>query len=266
MRRTLATLALVLAAVLPAVAVASWWGYGQATDTARFTATAKPLATDRTVQDAVVDELVTSVPSVARSQVRLLAEQATTTAAYRSSWRAIQRTTHARLAARLTGDVDEPLTLDLARAATVLRSRATAAGLGPVAQAIPDPRPVVIADREQVRRAHDAASTVHTIRAFSLPLAILALIGVLLTAPGLASGFLRLAGCLAVSTILLVAGWIVARGVLNGQDPGGDIAAAVFDVLARPLRGWAIGGAVATVVLGVVGGALSAAHPAARRA
>jgi hypothetical protein len=266
MRRTLAAVALVLAALLPAVAVASWWAYGQATETARFTATAKPLATDRTVQDAVVDELVTSVPPGARSQVRVLAEQATATAAYRTSWRAIQRTTHARLAARLTGDVDEPLTLDLGRAATVLRTRAAAAGLGPVAERIPDPPPVVIADREQVRAAHDAASTVRVIRAFSLPLAVLALIGVLLTAPRPASGLLRLGGCLAVSTILLVAGRLVARGVLDDQDPGGAVAAAVFDVLARPLRDWAIGGAVAAVALGLVGGALGAARPAPRRA
>ena len=36
MRRTAAALFLVLACVLPAVAVASWWGYGNATDTETF--------------------------------------------------------------------------------------------------------------------------------------------------------------------------------------------------------------------------------------
>jgi hypothetical protein len=257
MRRPLAAVLVVLAAVLPAAAVASWWAYGEATDTTRFTQTAKPLATDTTVQDAVVDRLVDAAPAAVQSQVRAVADAAVGTSAYRSSWRAIQRTTHARLVSRLTGDVDEPLTLDLARAATVLRSRATGAGLPAEAVAIPDPRPVTIADGDQLDQARRATDTVRVVRAFALPLAIVALLGVLLTAPSLASGLLRLAGCLATSTVLLVAGWAVTHGVLDGHGSDGAVASAVFDVLARPLRAWAIGGAAAAAALGLAGGALS---------
>ena len=247
MRRSAATVFLILAALLPAAAVASWWAYGQATDTARFDRTARPLAANRTVQDAVVDQLVDAVPAPIQSQVRTLARRATETAAYRAAWRRIQRTAHSGLAARLTGDSDDELTLDLAPAASVLRARATAAGLGPVAAAIRDPTPVTIADPAQIAQARHATDAVKVIRAFSLPLAVLALLGVLLTAPGAGAALLRVAGCLAVSTLLLLAGWAITRSVLSGRGAEGHVAAAVFDVLVRPLRVWAIGGAVLSI-------------------
>src|SRR4051812_3364629 len=149
MRRAATAVLIVLAAVLPAVAVASWWAYGEATDTARFTRTAAPLATDRAVQDAVVDELVATadarlgavaavVPGgadAARTRIRSVADGLVATPAYRHAWRATLRGAHGRLAARLAGDVRAPLTLDLGRVAAVLRARVTAAGLPGVARA-----------------------------------------------------------------------------------------------------------------------------------
>src|SRR4051812_49932870 len=57
-RRTLAVVCFVLACVLPAVALGTWWAYGLATDTDRFTEVARPLASDDAVQAQVVDELV----------------------------------------------------------------------------------------------------------------------------------------------------------------------------------------------------------------
>jgi hypothetical protein len=110
---------------------------------------------------------------------------------------------------------------------------------------------VTIADRRQVRRARQAADALRIIRAVSIPGAVLALIGVLLTARRPSSGLLRLAGCLAVSGLLLLGGRLVVRDAIAGQGTAGDVAVAVFDVLARPLRPWVVGGLAAAAALGV---------------
>jgi hypothetical protein len=257
-RRTLAVVCLVLACVGPVVALSAWWIYGQATDTARFTKTARPLATDATVQDAVVDELVRRTGASAR--LRPIAEALVRTQAYRESWLAIQRSAHARLAVRMTGDVRTPLTLDLAPVAAILRARVAAAGLAPVADAIADPAPVVLLDRAEVRRAHDAINIVRIVRGIAIPLAVLALLGVVLTAPRLGGGLVRAGLCLGVSTLLLVAGDALARGAVSGS-----LRRAVYDVLTEPLSGWVLGGVVAAVGL-VVAGALVGAVSRPRRA
>jgi hypothetical protein len=276
MRRAATAVLIVLAAVLPAVAVASWWADGQATDTARFMQTAGPLATDRAVQSAVVDQLVAtadarlgSVAAVvpggadaARARIRSVADGLVATPAYRSAWQATLRATHGRLAARLAGDVRAPLTLDFGRVAAVLRARVADGGLPDVARAIGDPAPVTIADRAQVRTARRAADAVWIVRAFSLPAAVLALVGVLLTAGSVSAGLLRVAGCLAVSTVLLFAGRAVTRGLVDARDTTGGVAAAVFDVLARPLAPWIVGGAIAAVALALAGAAVGAARRA----
>ncbi|HEV7753870.1 MAG TPA: hypothetical protein VGO71_20120 [Baekduia sp.] len=276
MRRAATAILIVLAAVLPAVAVASWWGYAQATGTARFMETAAPLATDRAVQSAVVDQLVATadahlgevaavVPGgadVARTRIRAVADGLVATPAYRRAWQATLRAAHGRLAARLAGDVQAPLTLDLGRVAAVLRARVAAAGLPEVAQAIGDPAPVTVADRAQVRNARRAAAAVRIVRAFSLPAAILALVGVLLTAGSLPAGLLRVAGCLAVSTVLLLGGRAVAHALIDARDTTGGLATAVFDVLVRPLRTWIIGGAAAAAALAIAGAGLGAARRA----
>jgi hypothetical protein len=252
-RRTLAAVCLVLACVAPAAALSAWWIYGQATDTTRFAETARPLATDATVQDAVVDELVRRTGAPAR--LRPIAETLVHTKAYRESWLAIQRQAHARLATRLTGDVETPLTLDLAPVAASLRDRVAAAGLTPVADAIADPAPVVLLDRAEVRRAHDAINVVRIVRGIAIPLAVLALLGVVLTAPRLGGGIVRAGLCLGVSTLLVVAGEALARGEVSGA-----LRRAVYDVLTEPLQSWVIGGlgvAVALVLTGVVVSLLS---------
>ena len=253
MRRTLAAICLLLACIAPAAALSAWWIYGQATDTARFTETARPLATDATVQGAVVDELVqrTGAPS----RLRPIAESLVRTEAYRDSWLAIQRSAHARLAVRLTGDVRTPLTLDLAPVAGILRARVAAAGLAPVADAIADPAPVVLLDRAEVRRAHDATNIVRIVRGIAIPLAVLALLGVVLTAPRLGGGLVRAGLCLGVSTLVLVAGDALGR-----REVSGALRRAVYDVLTEPLSGWVLGGAVTAAVLvlaGVLVGVLS---------
>jgi len=262
-RRALAAVCVVLACVVPAVALLSWWGYGQATDTARFTKTAAPLASDATVQHEVADQLVRTADArlgalpvgadAARARVRTLADAVVRTRAYRSAWRGIQRSAHARLAARLTGDVTAPLTLDLAPVADVLRARVSAAGLAPVAAAIADPTQVVLLDRAEVRRAHDATNTVRIVRGIAVPLAVLALLGVLLSAPRAASGLVRAGLCVGVATLLVVVAGVVVRSALAGP-----LRRAVYDVLTRPLHGWVIGGVAAAVVLVLAGAALGA--------
>lgn len=265
MRRTATAILVLLAAVLPAAAVASWWAYGEATDTTRFMATAAPLATDPGVQRRVIDELlaaarVPAADTTVRTRIQAIAGQLDATPAYRQSWLAIQRTAHARLAARLNGGTDAALRVDLGPVAAVLRRQVAAAGLPQVAAAIADPAPVTIADRRQVRRARQAADALRIIRAVSIPGAVLALIGVLLTARRPSSGLLRLAGCLAVSGLLLLGGRLVVRDAIAGQGTAGDVAVAVFDVLARPLRPWVVGGLAGAAALGVAGTALAAAR------
>jgi hypothetical protein len=274
-RRTVAALFVLLAAVLPAVAVATSLAHREATDTERFMETAGPLATDATVQRAVADELVAAadarlatlpqpVPGsreAVRARIRSIADAVVASEAYRASWRATQRDAHERLAARLTGASDAPLRLGLRRIAALLRARVADAGLPEVAAAIPDPQPVTLADRAEVRRAREATDAVRVARAIAIPGAVLALLGVLVTAPGLASGLRRAAACLAASALLLAAAWLVARGLVSARSSSSDLALAVYDVLTRPLRAWVIGGAVGAVALAA--GAVAAA--AARR-
>jgi hypothetical protein len=278
-RRPLAIVCLVLACVLPALAVASWWAYGNATDTARFMDTAAPLATDDTVQRAVADELTdvasariaaSGVPvpggeAAVRARVRTLADALVQTAEFRRAWRAIQRSAHARLAARLDGDVTAPLTLDLAPVATVLQERVRAAGLGAVADAIVDPEPVVLLDRAEVRDAHDWADRVRIVRGIAIPGAVLALLGVLLTAGGLSRGLVRVGLCVGVSTLLGIGAGALVRSSIATGGVAGDLRLAVYDVLTDPLHGWVVGGAIAAVALVAMGAAVSAFTPGPAR-
>ncbi|HET6510212.1 MAG TPA: hypothetical protein VFG42_25695 [Baekduia sp.] len=270
MRRALAIVCVVLGCVLPAVAVGSWWAYGNATDTDRFMRTATPLASDATVQNAVVDELV-SVASARlesaglpggteayRARIRQAARALVATEAYKRVWLRVQRTAHGQLANRLTGDVPTPLTLDLAPLAAELRARVRAAGLGVVADAIADPAPVVILDRSEVRDAHDAVARVRIVRGIAIPGAVLALLGVLLTAGGLARGLVRLGVCVGVSALLLLGALAVGRGALDDAGTDGALRVAVWDVLTDPLHNWIVGGAIAAVALVALGAAVSA--------
>jgi len=274
-RRTLAAVSIVLACLLPAAALATWWAYAQATDTDRFDATAKPLATNDAVQREVVDELVAvagarlgGVPEVAavpggaatvRGQLRPLAETLVRTAAYRDAWRSVQRTAHARLAARLTGDVTAPLTLDLAPIADALRARVRAVPeLASAAAAIVDPAPVVLLDRSEVASARQATDAVRIVRGIAIPGAVLALLGVVLTAGGVGVGLLRAGVCLGVSTLLLVGADRLAHGSISATGDAGDLRLAVYDIFTDPLHAWVLGGAIAAVALVAAGGAVAA--------
>jgi hypothetical protein len=269
-RRPLAIVCAVLACLLPAAAVGSWWAYANATDTDRFMKTAAPLASDATVQDAVIDELVAvasarldsaGVPGGAdayRARIRAAAERLVGTEAYKSAWLRVQRTAHGKLANRLTGDVSSALTLDLAPMADALRARVRAAGLGVVADAIADPAPVVLLDRSEVGDAHDVVDRVRVVRGIAIPGAVLALLGVLLTAGGLARGLVRTGLCLGVSTALLLGALAVGRGALDDAGSEGALRVAVWDVLTDPLHNWVVGGAIAAVALVALGAAASA--------
>ena len=160
----------------------------------------------------------------------------------------------------MTGDVRTPLTLDLTPVAAILRTRVAAAGLAPVADAIADPAPVVLLNRAEVRRAHDAIDIVRIVRGIAIPLSVVALLGVVLTAPRPGGGLVRAGLCLGVSTLLLVAAEALARGAISGP-----LRRAIYDVLTNPLRGWVLGGVAAAVVL-VLAGALVGAVSRPRRA
>jgi hypothetical protein len=272
MRRILAMVCAVLACVLPAAAVAASWAYANATDTDRFMKTAAPLASDSKVQDAVVDELVSvasarleaaNVPGgtgAYRGRIRQIAERLVTTDTYKKTWLRIQRTAHGKLANRLTGDVPSALTLDLAPLAGALRARVQAAGLGVVADAIADPAPVVSLDR-------DAVDRVRIVRGIAIPGAVLALLGVLLTASGLARGLVRAGVCVGISALLLVGGLALGRAALDDAGTDGGLRVAVWDVLTDPLHNWIVGGVIAAVALVALGAAASAfTRPPARPA
>jgi hypothetical protein len=273
-RRTLAALCFVLACLLPAVALGTWWAYGLATDTDHFDRVAVPLASDDHVQAAVVDELVdvasarlasAGVPStgtaVARVQIRVAATALVQTSAYRTAWRSVQRAAHARLVARLTGDVTAPLTLDLAPVASALRAKVAQnralAALG-VPDAIVDPAPVVVLDRDEVRDAKHATDVVRIVRGIAIPGAAIALLGVLLTAGGLAAGLVRAGLAVGVATLLVFLSDALARASINGGGEDGRLRLAVYDVLTDGLRDWKVGGAIAAVALVALGAAFSA--------
>jgi hypothetical protein len=276
-RRTLAVVCFALACVLPAVALGSWWAYGLATDTDRFQQVARPLATDDEVQAQVVDLLVAVTadrlstagvpdPAAARGQVRSVAEALVQTSAYRDAWRAVQRTAHARLAARLTGDVDAPLRLDLAPIAAALRTRvARTPALRPLADAITDPEPVVLLTRSEVRRARSATDTVRIVRGLAIPGAVLTLIGVMLTAGSLAAALVRAGLAVGIATALAWLADALARNAVSSSGQTGRLRLAVYDVLTDGIDNWLIGGAIAAVALVAVGAAVSAfARPADR--
>ncbi|HWH95908.1 MAG TPA: hypothetical protein VNT03_18750 [Baekduia sp.] len=282
MRRTFAALSFILACVLPAAGLTTWWAYGQATDTARFTATARPLATEPAVQREVVDELVAvarsrlaAVPvaqlpggkAVTRARIRDMAEALVRTRVYRDAWLRVQRTGHARLAARLAGDVSAPLTIDLAPIARALRARvARNASLAPVVDAIADPDPVLLLDRAEVRRARDATDTVRIVRGIAIPGAVVALIVVVLTAPGVGRGLLRAGLSLAVSAGLLVLARSLARDAVSSPGAAGRLRVTIYDVLTDGLHAWvvgALGAAVALVIAGAVSMAVARRPPRA---
>lgn len=274
MRRTLAALCFVLACLLPAVALGTWWAYGLATDTDRFDHVAAPLASDEHVQSAVADELVNvasarlssaGVPgadsAAVRAQVRTAADALVQSSAYRTAWRSVQRAAHARLAARLTGNVTAPLTLDLAPVAAALRAKVAqspalrAAG---VPEAIADPEPVVVLTRAEVRDAKHATDTIRIVRGIAIPGAVLALLGVLLTAGSAAAGLIRCGLAVGVSTLLVVLSNWLARRSISGSGETGRLRLAVYDVLTDDVHKWVVGGVAAAVALVALGAAFSA--------
>jgi hypothetical protein len=273
-RRTLAVVCFVLACLLPAVALGTWWAYGLATDTDHFDRVAAPLAGDEHVQSAVADELVSvatahlgaaGVPGagsdVARTQIRAAADALVQSAAYRRAWRSVQRATHARLAARLDGSVTAPLTLDLAPVADALRVKVAAVPAlraAGVPDAIADPAPVVVLTRAEVADAKHATDVVRIVRGIAIPGAVLALLGVLLTAGSAAAGLVRAGIAVGVATLLVVLGDVLARASISASGETGALRLAVYDVLTDGLDHWKIGGAAVAVALVALGAAFSA--------
>jgi hypothetical protein len=98
------------------------------------------------------------------------------------------------------------------------------------------------------------------VRGIAIPLAVLVLLGVVLTAPRLGGGLVRAGLCLGVSTLLTVAAEALAREAVSGA-----LRRAIYDVLTEPLHGWVLGGAIAAVAF-VLAGAVVAAVSRPRRA
>jgi hypothetical protein len=272
MRRLLALLLIPLAVVLPAVAAWSAWAYAAATDADAFRPAARSLADDVAVQRAVADRLVDIAderlaaspvpgdPAVVRARVRSIADELVRSAAYRAALREVLRTTHRQMAERLAGPSDSAVRLDTRPIATLLRDRLTAAGLGPIAAQIAAPRPITIVTRSDVRRGQAGADIARITRAVALPGGLLALVGVVLTARRRSTGLLRAALCVLAAIGLGAIAWGIAREII-----GGSVAVAVFDAVSRPLRGWAVGGAVAAAVLAAAAAALEASRHRAQR-
>jgi len=264
----LAALLVILAVVLPAVAAASTWAYGQATGSGAFAASARELADDAAVQAAVADRIAevadarlarAGVPGQ-QARVRAVIDALRDSPTYRAALRALVQDARSQLTDRLPGGDPAPVRLDLAAAAAPVRERLAAAGLEPVAAALRDPGSIVLATRAEVRRAQRGVGIAHTLRAITLPAAVLALAAVTLVARRRSTGLLLAAGCLAGAIALGALAWIVVRRLL-----GDDVAVAVYDVLSRPLAWWAIGAGAAAAVLAAGGTALAAARRRAAR-
>lgn len=266
-RRLLAAPLVVLAVLAPGVALWTTWAHRAATDTDAFMDSTAGLATDPTVQDAVGRELVDTVmgrltsagvPDAAalRPRVEAIVARLPEHAAYRSAWLATQRTVHQRLAARLDGTTDDPLTLPLDATAAVLRERLSAAGLGALAAQVPDPAPVVVADRAEVHRARQATDTVGTLQSVTVPAAVVALLGVAIAAGGVGRGLRRAGLCLAVSMGLTLGAWALGHAGAADTEHGA-LAAAVYDAVSTPLWRWALAGLAAGLAATALGTVLA---------
>jgi hypothetical protein len=265
---------LVVVVLLTPVTIAVLYLRAAVTDTDRYVATVRPLASDPAIQryaaERATGELFARVDVEARVR-SVLPERAEAlappiTAALRTYvddlalgvvrserfedvWVSANRRAHAEIVAVLTGrdtgvlgGAGDAVTLDLSPVVAEVRRRLAAAGVG-FFERIPLEgigRDVVVFRAPELARVRRAVGVLET-AAFLLPVALTAAFGgAILLAADRRHGFIAAATCLTIGAAILGLGLTVARRLsleaAGGRDVPADAAAAFFDTLVRSLR------------------------------
>ncbi|GAA3188368.1 MULTISPECIES: hypothetical protein [Streptomyces] len=200
---------LLLAALLAPVSLAGVWARDQLTDTGRYVTAVAPLARDRTIQNAIVDDVTTGVMShvrldgllsaIPRPQRPALRErftggirefvdkqvrQVVTGPSFPAVWRQVHRTAHQALDATLGASGTAPVRLDVAPVIERVKHQLSANGLGiDIARRVPHTgTEIVLLSAADVPRARTAYQAVRTTARAAPPLAALCLAAGLLLA------------------------------------------------------------------------------------
>ncbi|WP_399088601.1 hypothetical protein ACGH2B_14085 [Streptomyces sp. BBFR2] len=184
-----ATVLLLLAALLVPVALTAGWARDQLTDTDRYVSAVAPLARDRTIRNAIVDDVTDGVmdhvhldgllSAIPRRQRPALRErftrgirefvdkqvrQVVTGPAFPALWRQVHRTAHQTLDAALAAPGDAAVRLDVAPVIERVKHQLSANGLGiDIARRVPHTGTEIVllraADVPRARAVHRAVRT-----------------------------------------------------------------------------------------------------------
>lgn len=281
-RWVVAWLLAALLVVLMPLAVAGSWVRAVVLDADRYVATVAPLADDPAVQAAVADQvseqvveaiddsgvrdlavgplegLLDTVLKGLETRVREQTARVVATDAFAQAWEGANRGSHDDVVAALTGDGTD---VSVSGEAFVEAARAglTAAGLGAVADLVPD------VDATFVVYSSDALPTVQrgvrllsAVGGWMWAVALGVGVGIVLVAPRRSLGIVTAAGAVALGSLLLASGMAQARGAYV-DDPGAALSqaarTAIFDQVTLVLRSalvWTIVVAVLALALGLL--------------
>jgi hypothetical protein len=200
---------LLTAALLAPVSLAGVWARGQLTDTGRYVTAVAPLARDRTIQNAIVDDvtdgvmdhvhldgLLSAIPRPQRPALRerftrgirefvdKQVRQVVTGPSFPAVWRQVHRTAHRALDAALGAAGSAPVRLDVAPIIERVKHQLSANGLGiDIARRVPHTgTEIVLLSAADVPRARTAYRAVRTAAQVAPPVAALCLAAGLLVA------------------------------------------------------------------------------------
>jgi hypothetical protein len=271
-RPALHWIALALTALLAVLSLVAIWTRNQVVDTDRYVRTVAPLATEPAIQDLLVDSLTAKLSDPARatdfarellppraeplaapiasaveSFVRDKLEEFVRSDRFAQLWEDVSRRTHDAAVALLTGEdegrlqiVGDRLVLRLGPLLGPAEAFIREAGLdAPLVTEGEEPE-IVLADASSVDSARGAVNLLQKL-AWVLPvLALLCLVGAVLTAPTRRVGVLRAGLALAVGMVVLGLGLLIGRSLyldaVTGPELPEDAARAAFDTLLHYLR------------------------------
>ncbi|MFG2140318.1 hypothetical protein [Streptomyces sp. NPDC048650] len=277
---------LLLGTLLLPLSLATTWARSELTDTDRYVATVAPLAANRAVQDAIVDDvtngvmahvhldgLLKAIPRAERAALlkrftRGLREfvdkqvrQVVTGRAFPEVWTGVHRTAHQALDGSLTASGDAPVTLDLTPVIDRVRQQLAGNGLGiDIAHRIPRMGAEVVLlrspDVPRARLAYRAVLTAAPVLPSAAAVCLLA--GLLLTRRRRRALICAAAGCAATAALLAAALALLRARALEGLPPFVPHAAAsaYADALTGSLRDgvWlAVGVSLLTAAVAAVG-------------
>lgn len=284
MRGLLATVLLLVGALLVPVSTTAWWLRGSIVPVDGYVDTVAPLATDPAVVAEVEDRLAGAILEAITGSGRLdgfpglesRLDQLTRTVAsavverpeFADAWRAANRAAHRQLVAVLSGDPDTVQVRDgmvevrLSTISDTVRQELTAAGV-PFAQALPRIETTVpVGGTDDIARARRAYTLLDRWGAV-LPVVTAVLLAVGLLLARRRSRALRWTSLIALLGLgVTFIGVLVAREVYLRALPS-DVSraagTAVFDTVTSGLRqdlAWVAAGAAVVFVVGVVAGAV----------